>query len=104
MMISIYLLTSVAILLAWVISFPNEIRVILAEMKRQLRLWVIRNTGEKAALKLAQEFYLSAVRKGHDPKIVKQVLDENWEIIRDRLGTPVANDILGEPSPLERYG
>lgn len=103
-MIHFYLFTSFAILLAWVISFPQEIRSILAEMKRQLRLWVIQYTGEKAAQEIAQGFYLSAGRKGHDSKMVKQVLDENWEIIRDRLGTPLANDILGEPSPLERYG
>ena len=91
-------------LLAWVISFPQEIREILAEMKRQLRLWVIQYTGEKATQAIAQEFYLSAVRKGHDPKMVEKVMDENWEILRDRLGTPLANDILGESSPLERYG
>ena len=87
-----------------IFTLPQETRALFAELKRELRLWVIQHIGEKDAQKLAQNFYRSAVRKGHDPKIVKQVLDENWEIICDRLGTPLANDILGEPSPLERYG
>ena len=87
-----------------VFTLPHETRALFAELKRQLRLWVIRYTGEQAAQKLAQNFYWSAVHKGHDPKLVKKILDENWEIICDRLGTPLANDILGEPDPLERYG
>ena len=94
----------ITILLTWAVTFPQQTRAVIAELKRQLRIWVIQHTGEKAAQEIVQEFYLSAVRKGHDPKIVKQVLDENWEILRDRLGTPLANDILGEPSPLELYG
>jgi hypothetical protein len=101
-LVLIFTLITTALTLAF--ALPRESRAMLAELKRQLRLWVIRYSGEQAAKVLAQDFYQAAVRKGHDPKMVKQVLDENWEIICDRLGTPVANDILGEPSPLERYG
>ena len=98
------LVTSVAIVFTWAFVFPQETRAIIAELKRQLRLWVIRYTGERAARDLARDFYQTAIQKDHDPELVKQVLDENWHIIRDRLGTPLANDILGEPSTLERYG
>ena len=94
----------ITILLTWAVTFPQQTRAVIAELKRHLRLWVIQYYGEKATQEIAQEFYHNAVQNGHDPKLVKKVLDENWEIIRDRLGTPLANDILGEPSPLERYG
>ena len=98
------LVTSVAIIFAGVFSFPQETRATIAELKRQLRLFVIRYTGERATRDLARDFYQTTFQKDHDPELVRQVLDENWHIIRERLGTPLANDILGEPSTLERYG
>jgi len=98
------LLTSITIVFALFFSFPQQTRAIIAELKRQLRLYVIRYTGERAARDLARDFYQTAIQKDHNPELVKQVLEENWHIIRERLGTPLANDILGEPSTLERYG
>ena len=99
-----FVLTTVTIVITLFYLFPQQTRKFIAELKRQLRLYVIRRKGEQAAKGLANTFYHDAIQKGHDPDLVKQVLDENWHIIRERLGTPLANDILGEPSTLERYG
>ena len=89
---------------AWTFFFPQESLGLIAELKRQLRLWVIQKGGERAAHVAAQEIIQKAVQAGHDPELVKEILEEDWNIICDRLGRPVANEILGDPSPLERYG
>lgn len=96
--------TSIAILFALIFVDPNHVRATIAELKRQLRLWVIHHGGERAIRAAAQELYQRAVKAGHDPDLVKEILEEDWDIIRDRLGRPIADDILGEPSSLERYG
>lgn len=85
-------------------TFPKQAQGIIAEFKRQLRLWVIKNTGERTAHSVAREFYQDAVSNGYDLEVVEAVLQERWELISDRLGTHFANELLGEPSPLERYG
>ena len=82
---------------------PHETRSLIAELKRQLRLWVTRQSGERAMQRTVKELFQRVVRAGHDPNIVKEIIEENWDIIRDRLGKPVADNILGEPSSLERY-
>ena len=98
------ILSFITTVITLAIYLPQETRGLIADSKRQLRLWVIRHVGEHVADVFAQHFYQAAVQKGHDPKIVAEVLEEYREIICMRLGTPLANDILGEPSPLERYG
>ncbi len=96
--------TSITILIAWIFIAPQQARALIAELKRQLRLWVIQHAGERAMQAAAQELFQRAVKAGHDPDLVKEILEEDWDIIRDRLGRPVADEILGEPSTLERYG
>jgi hypothetical protein len=104
MMWLILFLTMIATTFIFAICFPQETRATIAELKRQLRLWVIRDAGERAMQTAAQELFQSAVKAGHDPDLVKEILEEDWDIIRDRLGRRIADDILGEPCPLERYG
>ena len=95
---------SVAVLFTWVIILPQQAQTLLAELKRRLRLWVIQQTGERAARSVTRELYQKAVQAGYDPDLVKEILDEDWDIICERLGRPNADEILGEPSTLERYG
>lgn len=97
-------LTTIATSFILVICFPQETRATIAELKRQLRLWVVQDAGERAMQAVAQELFQRAVKAGHDPVLVKEILEEEWNIICDRLGSPIADGILGEPSPLERYG
>jgi hypothetical protein len=104
MMWLILFLTMIATTFIFAIYFPQETRATIAELKRQLRLWVIRHSGERATHVATQEIFQKAVNAGHDPDLVQEILAEDWDLIRDRLGRPVADEILGEPSPLERYG
>ena len=81
---------SVAVLFTWVIIFPQQAQALIAELKRRLRLWVIQQTGERAARSVARELYRKAVQAGYDPDLVKETLDEDWDIICERLGRPIA--------------
>jgi len=92
------------IAITWTFIAPQQARALIAEIKRKLRLKVIQHAGERAARAAAQELFKKAVQAGHDPDLVKEILEEDWDIIRDRLGKRIADDIFGEPSPLERYG
>ena len=98
------IVTSITILIAWTLICPREARELVAELKRQLRLWVIRYSGEREMQVVTQELLDRAVKAGHDPDLVQEILEEDWHIIRDRLGGPVADKVLGEPGILERYG
>ena len=104
MMWLILFLTMIATAFIFVICFPQETRTTIAELKRQLRLWVIRHSGERAMQVATQELFQRAVKAGHDPDLVKEILEEDWDLIRDRLGRRIADEMLGEPSTLERYG
>jgi hypothetical protein len=94
---------SITILIAWLVICPQEARELIAVLKRQLRQWVIRHSGERALQEVTQELFKGAVEAGHDPDLVKEILEEDWDTIRDRLGRPIADEILGEPTPFERY-
>ena len=97
-------IASVAVLFTWVIIVPQQAHALLAELKRQLRLWVIRQTGKRVTRTVVRELYQKAVQAGYNPDLVKEILDEDWDIICERFGRPIADEILGEPSALERYG
>jgi UDP-galactopyranose mutase len=98
------LVLSITILIAWTLICPQEARKLIAELKRKLRLWVIRKSGDQAIQSVTKELYQRAVKAGYDPDLVKEILEEDRDIIHDRLGRLVSDDILGEPSPFERYG
>ena len=95
---------SIAVLFAWGLIVPQQAQALIAALKRRLRLWVIQHTGERAARLASRDLFQKAVQAGYDPNLVKEILEEDWGIICDRLGSPIADKILGEPSALERYG
>ena len=98
------ILTLMTTAITMVCYLPDGNRSLIAELKRQFRLRFIRHSGEQAMQSVTRELYLRAVSAGHDPDLVEEIIQEDWDIIRDRLGWSIADDILGEPSPLERYG
>lgn len=104
MMWLILFLTMITTTFISVICFPEETRATLAELKRQLRLWVIRVAGERAQQTVSPELFQRAVQAGHDPDFVNEILAEDGDFIRDRLGGPFADEILGDPGLWERYG
>ena len=45
----------------------------------------------------------TAREEGIDLKLADEVIAENQQAIIEDFGTQYANEIMGEPSPLERY-
>ena len=87
----------------WAYLFPEQAMATLAELKRRIRLRVIRQAGENAAKELRRDLYLYASKKGIEAKLVEEVLAENHDLIVERLGRKYADEVLGEPDPTERY-
>ena len=63
----------------------------------------IRRAGESIANEVAQDLHKFAVRKGIDRALVDELLDNNHDMIVDRLGGKYADEFLGEPDPNEGY-
>jgi hypothetical protein len=61
------------------------------------------HTGKKAAQELAHRFHQRALADGYDPELVEQVFKEYEGVVVERLGRKGAEEVLGEPTPLERY-
>ena len=87
---------------AWASLFPEQALDLISELKRQLRLRVIRRTGEDAAKELENRLYQIASQRGIDPEIVEEVLAEHHALIVERLGERYADEILGEADPTRR--
>ena len=86
-----------------VLLFPRDTLAIVAELKRHLRHRVIQRSGKQGAQELAQSFRGRALAKGYDPELVEEILAEQYGIIVERLGKKRADEILAEPTPLERH-
>ena len=87
----------------WLYLFPNEATALVAELKRRLRLRVIRRTGIAGAEEVRWQLHARAARQGINPILVEQVLAEHHQAIVERLGSAYADEILGEADPIERY-
>ena len=102
-MLTYYLALTIMFILAWATQFPQDALSIIAELKRQQRLRVIRRAGESIANELGQDLHKFAARKGIDRALVDEVLSKNHDMIVERLGSKYADEFLGEPDPNERY-
>ena len=87
----------------WASLFPQEALAVIAELKHQLRQRVISRTGENGAKEVERRLYEIASQQGIDRDRVEEVLAEQHALIVERLGEKVADDILGEAHPPERY-
>jgi hypothetical protein len=90
-------------LASWAYLFPEQAIAALAELKRQIRLRVIRQAGENAATDLRRNLHLFASENEIEAELVEEVLAENHDLIIERLGRKYADEVLGEPEPTERY-
>ena len=81
----------------WTFLFPEDGLALIAEMKRQLRLSVIRHAGAEGEKELAQSLHERAAKQNIDTKLVDQVLAEHHGLIVERLGSNIADRILGDP-------
>ena len=96
----VIILISVA---GWTYLFPENGLALIAELKRKLRLSVIRHAGAEGEEELARLLHDRAAKHKIDAKLVDQVLAEQHGVITERLGSNYANRILGEPDEIERY-
>ena len=96
-----YLVMTILSVAVWACLFPDDLLAVLAELKRQLRLRVIRRHGEANARILKRKLLDYAVRQGIDLKQVESVLAEQHPLIVERLGSQAAGEILGEPESSE---
>ena len=85
----------------WTFLFPEDGLALIAEMKRQLRLSVIRHAGAEGEKELAQSLHERAAKQNIDTKLVDQVLAEHHGLIVERLGSNIADRILGDPDETE---
>jgi hypothetical protein len=87
----------------WAIAHPLQARAMVAELKRQWRLYLIQRKGESAAADVVQELRVQARNQGMKSEQIEEVIYEKWPELVERLGTRATNEILGKPTPLERY-
>jgi hypothetical protein len=85
----------------WTFLFPEDGLALIAEMKRQLRLSVIRRAGAEGEKELARSLHDLATKQNIDPKLVDQVLAEHHGFIVERLGSNIADRILSNPDGTE---
>jgi hypothetical protein len=97
------ILFTLAMAALWAKTFPQEIIAILAELKRQLRLACIRRNGKQAAMAAKIVYAQQALQAGYEPALVEQIFQEYEGVVIERLGRQRALEILGEPTPSERY-
>jgi hypothetical protein len=90
-------------LFRWVSSHPATAKSLVAELKRRWRLRIIQKYGTLAADDFNREFRQRASKEGLPPEIVEQVVAESTPEMIRKLGSEIANQRLGEPTPLERY-
>ena len=87
----------------WTFLYPEDGLALVAEMKRQLRLSVIRRAGAEGEKELAQSLHDLAAKQNIDPKLIDQVLAEHHGLIVERLGSNIADRILGDPDTDTKY-
>ena len=81
----------------WTFLYPEDGLALIAEMKRQLRLSVIRRAGAEGEKELARSLHERAAKQNIDPKLVDQVLAQHHGFIVERLGSNIADRILDDP-------
>lgn len=83
--------------------FPESMLKIIAELKRQLRLHVIRREGNLAAKELADQIHSWAKKRGIEKELVDEAIATNQTKVAHSVGKKYADKILGPPSEVERY-
>jgi hypothetical protein len=87
----------------WAIAHPLQARSLVAELKRQWRLYLIQRKGESAAADVVQAFRVQARNQGVQSEQIEEIISEKWPELVERLGTKATNDSLGEPTSLENH-
>ena len=102
-MIVYALVLILASLATWALLYPREAMSLVAELRRRLRLRLIRRSGTEGAKHLSQALHEYAAKTGIEAELVDHVLAEHHDMIVERVGRHYADEILGELDPTERY-
>jgi len=89
--------------LAWAQTFPELALALLAELRRQFRLWVIHRSGDEQAHFLFGQLRVWGTQKGIKARLIEEVINTHKAEVSEQFGRCPANRVLGEPTPLERY-
>jgi uncharacterized protein (UPF0335 family) len=87
----------------WATTHPGVARALVAELKRQWRLYLTQHEGKRVAQDFIRDFRTQMTSKGFDNQLVEEIINERKTEIIERLGRKQANAQLGEPTPLERH-
>jgi len=90
-------------LLTWALAYPRAALALIAELKRQLRLHVIRREGKQAAAQFAAKLQTWGAKQGFEKELVKEAIAAHQQTVAESVGRRYADAILGEPTPVERY-
>ena len=99
----VLVLLSPCLFLAWLLAHPQLALALIAELKRRLRLRLIRREGERAARLFAHQLRIWGRKRALDPRLVEEVIAAHKEAVAEGVGRKRADAILGEPTSLERY-
>lgn len=101
-MVYVFLMILVSIA-CWAYLFPEDGLALITELKRQLRLNVIRHAGADGEKELARTLHKRAAKHKINTKLVDQVLAEHHGIIVERLGNRMADRILDKVDATQRW-
>ena len=97
------ILVVLLLILVWPFVYPDAALALLAELQRRLRRHILQCEGNQAAQTLARRLRIWAAKHRFDADLVESVINAHKQEIIERLGSRYANEILGEPTSLERY-
>ena len=83
--------------------FPEDIEVIIDNLKRQLKERMVQRAVLDSANELSQSLYRFARQEGIEPELVDQVLAEHHKVVTSRLESIMLDRIsseLDEPEDL----
>lgn len=91
------------LLFAWALAHPEAALSLIAELKQQLRLYVIQREGARASAQFAARLRAWGAERGIEKELVEETITAQRHAAAERIGRRYADAILGEPTPVERY-
>lgn len=82
-------------LFAWATFFPDEAEQLIEDLKERQRQRIVQKAGKHYVVELRQKLHRYADKKGIEPELVQEVIDNHREEIIARLGEKYADSLLG---------
>lgn len=91
-----YLFSIVLLFIAWTMAFLQEARDLVNEFRHQFRLYVIQRVGNLAVQELTQQLRAEVEQVAIPSEITDQIIEEERQVIIDRIGNKYAREILDD--------